>query len=111
MSIIAEIQAIHDTSAPLTSPLTDDAQAIFSYNQCRGHRAILLAALSSKVIGISTEHSVCDEILDIMRTYDEQDAKGYIDPPGGLENMGDVWKLLDGWRQALTPKPTGSSRG
>ncbi len=47
--------------------------------------------------------AVCAEILDIMRVYDEQSAKngGYVDTPGGLEHMGDVWRLLDGWRDAI----------
>ena len=45
--------------------------------------------------------SICDEILRIMQVYDEQEAKGNVDTPGGLEHMGDVWKLLDGWRREL----------
>ena len=45
--------------------------------------------------------SICDEILRIMQVYDEQEAKGNVDTPGGLEHMGDVWKLLDGWRNEL----------
>lgn len=46
---------------------------------------------------------ICDEIQEIMRTYDEQMERnnGYVDTPGGLEHMGDVWSLLERWRTAL----------
>lgn len=45
---------------------------------------------------------VCDSIVEIMQTYDEQEAQGiYGGTPGGLEHMGDVWRLLDRWRTAL----------
>ena len=47
--------------------------------------------------------AVCQEILEIMKTYREQEAeRGYVDTPGGLEHMGDVWKLLSRWEQTLT---------
>lgn len=37
-----------------------------------------------------------------MATYREQEAKnGYVDTPGGLEHMGDVWKLLSKWDAAM----------
>lgn len=45
---------------------------------------------------------VCEHILRIMRTYHEQDARGYVDTPGGLEHMGDVWNLLLKWEAKLT---------
>ena len=45
--------------------------------------------------------SVCEEIISIMQVYDEQDLEGRIDTPGGLEHMGDVWKLLRRWSNAL----------
>lgn len=49
---------------------------------------------------------VCNEIIAIMQTYDEQCEKnGYPDTPGGLEHMGDVWSLLSGWRDALKTAP------
>ena len=41
--------------------------------------------------------SVCAEIVAIMETYREQDADGVVDTPGGLEHMGDVWRLLLKW--------------
>lgn len=45
---------------------------------------------------------VREELLDIMRAYDEQMAEnGYVDTPGGLEHMGDVWNLLSGWRDMI----------
>lgn len=43
-----------------------------------------------------------DEIIAIMETYDKQEAEqGYVYTPGGLEHMGDVWKLLRSWRDRL----------
>lgn len=49
----------------------------------------------------AAKDQVCDEIVSIMEEYDRQSAKGYVDTPGGLEHMGDVWQLLDAWRTAL----------
>ena len=45
--------------------------------------------------------AVCEEILDIMRVYHEQEARGYVDTPGGLEHMGDVWQMLSRWEKVL----------
>lgn len=45
--------------------------------------------------------AIANEIIEIMKTYDEQEAEGCIDTPGGLEHMGDVWRLLGGWRDRL----------
>jgi len=45
---------------------------------------------------------VCAEIQEIMQTYREQEAeRGYIGTPGGLEHMGDVWRLLKKWDKML----------
>ena len=44
---------------------------------------------------------VCAEILRIMKTYHEQDEAGGVDTPGGLEHMGDVWRLLGEWERKL----------
>lgn len=60
-----------------------------------------------------TPQSVADEILAIMATYHEQEARGDIDTPGGLEHMGDVWRLLLKWESALRTNEVSaeSSRG
>ncbi len=46
---------------------------------------------------------VCAEILRIMETYHEQEesADG-VGTPGGLEHMGDVWKLFSKWEKMLS---------
>jgi hypothetical protein len=45
---------------------------------------------------------IADEIIEIMDTYDRQKVQsGYVDTPGGLEHMGDVWGMLDRWRNAI----------
>lgn len=45
---------------------------------------------------------VCEEILDIMRTYHEQEKSSYgVDTPGGLEHMGDVWSMFSRWEDRL----------
>lgn len=55
-----------------------------------------------RIDAITIRRQVCSEILDIMKTYHEQDARGYVDTPGGLEHMGDVWRLFQKWKDALT---------
>jgi len=45
---------------------------------------------------------VCTEIQRIMATYREQEAAGEVGTPGGLEHMGDVWRLLSRWDRELT---------
>lgn len=50
--------------------------------------------------------SVCEEIKRIMHTYREQEASARgVATPGGLEHMGDVWRLLGKWDAALQPAP------
>lgn len=49
---------------------------------------------------------VCDEILAIMQVYHEQEAADGVDTPGGLEHMGDVWRLLGKWEQMLKAEVT-----
>jgi hypothetical protein len=52
---------------------------------------------------MSAKDKVCAEIQDIMRVYREQEAsRDGIGTPGGLEHMGDVWRLLRKWDKELT---------
>ena len=45
---------------------------------------------------------VCSEIQSIMIVYREQEAGEYgVGTPGGLEHMGDVWRLLAKWDERL----------
>lgn len=45
---------------------------------------------------------VCQEILAIMNCYREQEASDYgVSTPGGLEHMGDVWRLFRKWEGLL----------
>ena len=44
---------------------------------------------------------VCDEILEIMATYHAQEESTGVDTPGGLEHMGDVWRLFRKWEMIL----------
>ena len=51
---------------------------------------------------MSEKDKICAEIQRIMATYREQEARGYVDTPGGLEHMGDVWRLFRFWDEQLT---------
>ena len=55
----------------------------------------------SKELFASVEAEICAEILEIMNEYDRQNEKGFIDTPGGLEHMGDVWSLFRDWERRL----------
>ncbi len=45
---------------------------------------------------------VCDEVLEIMQMYREQEKSAYgVGTPGGLEDMGDVWSKLMKWEKIL----------
>jgi hypothetical protein len=45
---------------------------------------------------------ICAEIQEIMRVYREQEAtRDGVGTPGGLEHMGDVWRLLRRWDTEL----------
>lgn len=57
---------------------------------------------------MSVADDIGDEIIEIMKTYDEQEAAGGVDTPGGLEHMGDVWRLLRGWADRLKAVPLSS---
>ena len=52
---------------------------------------------------MSIKDDICNEIQEIMAVYREQAASAYgVDTPGGLEHMGDVWKLLGDWDRRLS---------
>lgn len=54
---------------------------------------------------------IAREIIEIMGTRDRQEAEHTYGTPGGLEHIGDVWRLLDQWRRRLTPpRRTGENR-
>lgn len=55
----------------------------------------------------TAKDKVCAEIQEIMVTYREQDAGDGVATPGGLEHMGDVWRLLAGWDRLLTAEKGG----
>ncbi len=56
--------------------------------------------------------TVCDQILSIMATYHEQDASpGGVGTPGGLEHMGDVWRLFRNWETLLNASASESEAG
>lgn len=65
------------------------------------------AQVSAMTDSETTEQRVCEEILSIMATYHEQEAsyRG-VDTPGGLEHMGDVWKLFWRWERMLKEQPS-----
>lgn len=65
---------------------------------------------SGEKVEMKTEKdNVCEEILRIMETYHEQDKSPYgVDTPGGLEHMGDVWRLFSKWEARLI---TANSKG
>ncbi len=45
---------------------------------------------------------VCEDILDIVRTYHEQKKTSFgVDTPGGLEHMDDVWEKFLEWESVL----------
>ena len=60
---------------------------------------------------MEAREKVCAEIMAIMRTYHEQEESSRgIDTPGGLEHMGDVWKLFLKWEDMLAVKKTKKKR-
>lgn len=51
---------------------------------------------------MSARDDIAAEIQRIMQTYREQEASAYgVDTPGGLEHMGDVWRMLARWDELL----------
>ncbi len=57
----------------------------------------------------AAREKVCAEIIAIMATYREQELSGNIGTPGGLEHMGDVWRLLSRWERMLRKLEEGGS--
>lgn len=56
----------------------------------------------------ASESKVCAEILEIMEEYSQQEASpSGVATPGGLEHMGDVWRLFEKWKATLTKTLTG----
>lgn len=51
---------------------------------------------------VEVERAICDDIQEIVAEYRRQDAEGGVDTPGGLEHMGDVWRLLSRWDAMIT---------
>lgn len=50
---------------------------------------------------MGAREQICDEILRIMKVYHQQMDAGNLGTPGGLEHMGDVWKLFERWDNKL----------
>jgi hypothetical protein len=66
------------------------------------HPACPQAAALAPAPAPDIRQKVCDEILSIMRVYREQEQSMYgVGTPGGLEHMGDVWKLFAKWEASL----------
>ena len=76
--------------------------ALDEYKQCALTVARALLAIAEPMQDMrerARPTPVEQEILDIMRDYDEQWPN--IDTPGGFEHLGDVWKTMQKWRKAI----------
>jgi hypothetical protein len=62
-------------------------------------------ALVDDLIKAESAFKVCQEILEIMHTYHEQEESGQVDTPGGIEHLGDVWDKFLKWEKILLNKP------
>jgi hypothetical protein len=87
--LVAKRQAFDSPTQANLEALICAAQSAVPASSPEAHKATL------------TPPSVADEILAIMATYHEQEERGDIDTPGGLEHMGDVWRLLQKWEKTL----------
>lgn len=59
-------------------------------------------AIQAQLTASEAARGIGGEIMAIMETYHQQEAeRGYVDTPGGLEHMGDVWRLLSDWDDRL----------
>lgn len=68
--------------------------------------AMLAARGPAKAPKRSVAEQIATEIQEIMKTYRQQEAEGGVDTPGGLEHMGDVWRMLSKWDEQLRNAPT-----
>lgn len=58
--------------------------------------------MDMQVGDMNVRRVICNEILAIMKTYHEQEARpSGVGTPGGLEHIGDVWKLFSKWEALL----------
>jgi hypothetical protein len=56
--------------------------------------------------GMEVRWDIGREIQDIMTVYRQHEKTAFgVDSPGGLEHMGDVWRLLGRWDELLTESP------
>lgn len=95
---IQSAPAIRSSLVALESPKEDSAP------DRDGHRDMIRQ--STAAIGGTSQRCggdgvslIVDELLEIMDTYHEQESRGDIGTPGGLEHMGDVWRLLLRWEE------------
>jgi hypothetical protein len=50
----------------------------------------------------TAQQAICAEIVVIMETYRlQEDSENGVGTPGGLEHMGDVWRLFRAWDERL----------
>lgn len=49
----------------------------------------------------NVRYNLANEVMSIMDIYRKQEARGNVDTPGGLENMGDVWSWFKVWDRKL----------
>ena len=98
----AALRAFHKTYTTPNGPLFG---AIDAYLTARG-QDLEIARLKAELTVTKAENAgmrgVCSDIVAIMDEYARQEAEnGYVDTPGGLEHMGDVWKRLENWAHKL----------
>ena len=94
---------LDQTEFPMADLHATAATEIISHVNHKEIQEIMVTYPEGQVItGVSQKDTVCKEIQEIMVTYREQEAAGRIDTPGGLEHMGDVWRLLRKWDKLLS---------
>ena len=96
---------LHATSSNGFGPcrkLTAATEIISHINHKEIQEIMVTYPKGQVITGVSQKDTVCKEIQEIMVTYREQEAAGRIDTPGGLEHMGDVWRLLRKWDKLLS---------